>query len=138
MLGIVTLPLLGVYNASKWAVEGITETLAQEVKQFGINVSLIEPNGYATDWGGASAVQSKPLEIYNGVREAFAEAGSQEGFFGDPDATSEAVLKLVDAQNPPLRLFLGKHTLPWAKNVYEERLATWQEWDEVAVAAHGA
>jgi NAD(P)-dependent dehydrogenase (short-subunit alcohol dehydrogenase family) len=138
VLGIVTLPLLGVYNASKWAVEGITETLAQEVKQFGINVSLIEPNGYATDWGGASAVQSKPLEIYNGVREAFAEAGSQEGFFGDPDATSEAVLKLVDAQNPPLRLFLGKHTLPWAKNVYEERLATWQEWDEVAVAAHGA
>jgi len=137
VLGVVTLPLLGVYNASKFAVEGISETLSQEVKQFGINVTLVEPNGYATDWGGASAVQSQPLEIYDGVRESFAAAGAAEGFFGDPAATSEAVLKLVDSTNPPLRLFLGKHTLPWVKNVYEERLATWEEWNEVAVAAHG-
>ena len=137
VLGVVTLPLLGLYNASKFAVEAISETLAGEVKQFGINVTLIEPNGFSTDWGGASAVQSQPLEIYDGVRAAFAEAGAQEGFFGDPAATPDAVLRLVDAPNPPLRLFLGKHTLPWVKNVYQERLDTWQEWDEVAVAAHG-
>ncbi|MFP9097859.1 SDR family NAD(P)-dependent oxidoreductase [Flavobacterium sp. RHBU_24] len=137
VLGVVTLPLLGVYNASKFAVEGISETLAAEVKQFGINVSLIEPNGYSTDWSGASATQSQPLEIYNGLRTAFAESGSQEGFWGDPEATSEAVLKLVDAENPPLRLFLGKHTLPWAKQVYADRIAEWEAWDDVAVAAHG-
>jgi len=138
VLGIVTLPLLGIYNASKWAVEGISESLAQEVKQFGINVSLVEPNGYATDWSGASAAQSQPMEVYSGVRQAFTEAGSQEGFYGDPEATADAVLKLVDAETPPLRLFLGKHTLPWAKQVYEGRIAEWEAWNEVAVAAHGA
>lgn len=137
VLGVVTMPLLGVYNASKFAVEGISETLSQEVKQFGINVTLVEPNGYSTDWAGASAAQSQPLEIYNGLREDFAAAGAAEDFFGDPAATSSAVLQLVDSENPPLRLFLGKHTLPWVKSVYEERLSTWQQWDEVAVAAHG-
>jgi NAD(P)-dependent dehydrogenase (short-subunit alcohol dehydrogenase family) len=138
VLGIVTLPLLGIYNASKWAVEGLSESLAQEVKQFGINVSLIEPNGYSTDWSGASAAQSQPIEAYDGLRTTFNESASQEGFWGNPAATSEAVLKLVDAQNPPLRLFLGKHTLPWAKEVYEGRIAEWDAWNDVAVAAHGA
>jgi len=137
VLGIVTLPLLGIYNASKFAVEGLSESLAQEVKGFGINISLIEPNGFATDWAGASAAQSEPIPAYNDVRNAFNEANAQEGVFGDPAATSEAVLKLVDSKNPPLRLFLGKHTLPWAKNVYAERIAEWEEWNEVAVAAHG-
>lgn len=138
VLGIVTLPLLGIYNASKWAVEGLSESLAQEVKQFGINVSLIEPNGYSTDWSGASAAQSQPIEAYDGLRATFNESASQEGFWGNPTATSEAVLKLVDAQNPPLRLFLGKHTLPWVKEVYEGRIAEWDAWNDVAVAAHGA
>ena len=137
ILGIATLPLLGLYNASKWAVEGISESLSQEVKQFGINVSLIEPNGFATDWAGASAAHSEPIDVYEGLRTSFNEANQQEGFFGDPEATSEAVLKLVDAENPPLRLFLGKHALPWAKQVYEGRIAEWEAWDEVAVAAHG-
>jgi len=137
ILGIVTLPLLGLYNASKFAVEGLSETLAQEVKGFGINISLIEPNGFATDWAGASATQSEHIAAYNDVRNAFNEANAQEGVFGDPAATSEAVLKLVDSKNPPLRLFLGKHTLPWAKNVYIERIAEWEEWNEVALAAHG-
>jgi len=137
VLGITTLPLLGLYNASKFAVEGLSETLAQEVKQFGINISLVEPNGFTTDWAGASAVQSEPLEVYQGIRNAFNEANSQEGAFGDPSATAEAVLKLVDSKNPPLRLFLGKHALPWAKSVYQERIAGWEEWNDVAVAAHG-
>lgn len=138
LLGIVTVPLLGIYNASKWAVEAISESLAQEVKQFGINVSLIEPNGYSTDWGGASAVQSEPIAAYDNHRKSFGETSSQEGFFGDPAATTDAVLKLVDAENPPLRLFLGKHTLPWAKQVYADRIAEWEAWNDVTVAAHGA
>jgi NAD(P)-dependent dehydrogenase (short-subunit alcohol dehydrogenase family) len=137
VLGITTLPLLGIYNASKWAVEGISESLAQEVKQFGINVSLVEPNGFATDWAGASAAQSAPIEVYDGLRQSFNESSNQEGFFGDPAATSDAVLKLVDAQNPPLRLFLGKQAFPWAKQVYADRVAEWETWNEVAVAAHG-
>ncbi|MEL1244831.1 SDR family oxidoreductase [Flavobacterium sp. DGU11] len=137
VLGVVTLPVLGIYNASKFAVEGLTETLASEVKDFGIKVTLVEPNGFATDWAGASAVQSQPISAYDGVKAAFQEGMSDTDIFGQPEATTGAILKLTDAQNPPLRLFLGKVALPWVKQVYADRLATWEEWNEVAVAAHG-
>jgi NAD(P)-dependent dehydrogenase (short-subunit alcohol dehydrogenase family) len=136
VLGVATLPILGLYNASKFAVEGLSETLAGEVKGFGINVSLIEPNGFSTDWAGASAINSKPMEIYDPIRAAF-QAGLTEDSFGIPEATSDAVLKLVDSANPPLRLFLGKVALPWVKQVYAGRLAEWAEWSDVATAAHG-
>lgn len=136
VLGVVTLPVLGVYNASKFAVEGLSETLATEVKDFGINITLVEPNGFATDWAGASAAQTQQLDVYNDVKAAF-QAGLTDEIFGVPEATAGAILKLVDAANPPLRLFLGKVALPWVKQVYEQRLATWEEWDEVAAAAHG-
>src|SRR5882757_1759370 len=106
-LGHVTLPLLGLYNASKFAVEGLSETLASEVKGFGINVSLIEPNGFTTDWSGASAAHTQSMPQYDALKVAFAE-GSTPDYFGAPEATSAAVLKLVDTANPPLRLFLGK------------------------------
>lgn len=136
VLGLATLPVLGIYNASKFAVEGLTETLATEVKDFGIKVTLVEPNGFATDWAGASASQAQPMEEYAPVRAAF-QAGVTDDAFGVPEATTDAILKLVDSVNPPLRLFLGKVALPWVKQVYAQRLATWEEWDDVAVAAHG-
>jgi len=136
VLGIASLPVLGLYNASKWAVEGLSETLATEVKGFGINVSLIEPNGFSTDWFGPSATRSKEMKEYDGVKAAFKE-GLTDDAFGSPEATAEAVLKLVDSSHPPLRLFLGKVAYPWVKQVYAERLATWDEWKEVAEKAHG-
>jgi NAD(P)-dependent dehydrogenase (short-subunit alcohol dehydrogenase family) len=135
-LGLVTLPVLGLYNASKFAVEGLTETLATEVKGFGINVTLVEPNGYATDWSGASAIQTQPMKEYQPVKDAFAESAAGD-IWGVPKATVDAVLKLVDDPNPPLRLFLGKMALPWTKQVYTDRLATWEDWSEVSTAAHG-
>lgn len=136
VLGVATLPTLGIYNASKWAVEGISETLAAEVKGFGINVTLIEPNGFSTDWAGASAAHSEAIPAYDGVKAAF-QAGLTEESFGIPEATAEAVLKLVDAENPPLRLLLGKVGLPWVKQVYSSRLAEWEAWNDVSVKAHG-
>jgi NAD(P)-dependent dehydrogenase (short-subunit alcohol dehydrogenase family) len=136
VLGITTLPVLGLYNASKWAVEGLSETLATEVKDFGIKISLIEPNGFATDWAGPSASQTKPMKEYDAVKAAF-QAGLTDDIFGIPEATSDAVLKLVDSGNPPLRLFLGKMALPWAKQVYADRLSTWEAWGDVSSAAHG-
>lgn len=136
VLGITTLPVLGLYNASKFAVEGLSETLATEVKGFGINVTLIEPNGFATDWAGASAVNTTQLDVYDDVRAAF-QAGLTDDIFGVPEATAAAVLKLVDSEQPPLRLFLGKVALPWAGQVYQDRLTTWNEWADVASAAHG-
>lgn len=135
-LGHVALPVLGLYNASKFAVEGLSETLAIEVKGFGIKVSLIEPNGFTTDWGGASAAHTQSMPEYDAVKAAFAE-GATPDFFGVPEATAEAVLKLVDAENPPLRLFLGKVAFPYVKQVYADRIATWEAWQDVAVAAHG-
>lgn len=136
VLGITTLPVLGLYNASKFAVEGLSETLASEVKNFGIHVTLVEPNGFATDWGGASAEHTTSMPEYDSVRQAF-QAGLTDDIFGVPESTVPAILKLVDTAKPPLRLFLGKVALPWVKQVYQDRLATWEEWQDVAVAAHG-
>src|ERR1700744_6095402 len=98
VLGLITLPVLGLYNASKFAVEGLSETLANEVKGFGINVSLIEPNGFATDWSGASAAQTAAMPEYDGVRAAF-QAGISDDSWGVPEATTDAVLKLIDSEN---------------------------------------
>jgi NAD(P)-dependent dehydrogenase (short-subunit alcohol dehydrogenase family) len=128
--------VLGLYNASKFAVEGLSETLAAEVKGFGIKVSLIEPNGFNTDWAGASAFHTQSMPEYDQVKADF-QAGITDDAFGKPDATTNAVLKLVDSENPPLRLFLGKVAYPWVKQVYESRHAEWEQWNEVAVAAHG-
>ena len=135
-LGLVTLPILGLYNASKFAVEGFSETLASEVKHLGIHVSLIEPNGYATEWSGASAVQTEPIDAYSPVKEAFFQ-GATPDIYGKPEATVDAVIKLVDAQNPPLRLLLGKVAYPAVTSVYEERLSSFKQWKEVSDQAHG-
>jgi NAD(P)-dependent dehydrogenase (short-subunit alcohol dehydrogenase family) len=136
VLGVATLPVLGIYNASKFAVEGLSETLAAEVKDFGIKVSLIEPNGFSTDWAGASSSHSESIAVYDQVKAGL-QAALVEESIGIPEATTDAVLKLVDAENPPLRLFLGKVALPWVKQVYADRIATWEEWADVADAAHG-
>jgi NAD(P)-dependent dehydrogenase (short-subunit alcohol dehydrogenase family) len=135
-LGLVTLPILGLYNASKFAVEGLSDTLAAEVKGFGINVTLVEPNGFATDWAGASSINTTPMPEYDGVRAAF-QAGVTDDAFGVPEATAPAVLKLIDSENPPLRLFLGKVAYPWVKQTYEARFAEWDVWKDVSSAAHG-
>ena len=136
VLGVATLPTMGIYNASKFAVEGLSETLAAEVKNFGIHVTLVEPNGFATNFFSDSSVHATPIKAYDGVKEAF-KSGLTDDSFGKPEATTEAILKLVDSSNPPLRLFLGKVALPWVKQVYTQRLAEWESWDEVAVKAHG-
>jgi NAD(P)-dependent dehydrogenase (short-subunit alcohol dehydrogenase family) len=135
-LGLATAPTLGMYNASKWAVEGLSETLATEVKDFGIKVTIVEPNGFETEWGGASASWATPIKEYDPIKEA-ARAAMTGDLFGVPDATVDAIFTVVDAPQPPLRLFLGKVGFPWVKQVYEDRLATWEKWQPVSVAAHG-
>ena len=114
----------------------MTETLAAEVKGFGIKVSLIEPNGFSTDWAGASAFHTEGMPEYDKIKADF-RAGLTDDAFGKPEATTDAVLKLVDSENPPLRLFLGKMAYPWVKQVYDGRYAEWDQWDDVAAAAHG-
>jgi len=137
-LGIYSFPTVGIYSASKFAVEGLSDALAQEVKGFGIYVTLVEPNGFATDFNNSS-VQSNPIAAYDDMKAklyALPEFSAADAY-GDPKATSEAILKLVDAPNPPLRLFLGKKALPLAQYIYADRLNTWESWKDVSVKAHG-
>ncbi|BAV08337.1 NADP-dependent 3-hydroxy acid dehydrogenase YdfG [Filimonas lacunae] len=138
VLGVWSLPILGMYNASKFAVEGLSEALAHEVKGFGIHVTLVEPNGYKTEFGGGSAVRSNPIAAYDGVREQlFRTEGMPAEEYGNPEATIPALLQLIDAQNPPLRLFLGNLGLRKTKEEFAGKIAEWELWNDVAVAAHG-
>ena len=134
-LGIVPAPLIGFYSATKAAVEALHETMAQEVESFGIKVTLVEPGAYATEFG-KSAQRAEGMPAYESFRnKVMAALNNLER--GDPSATPDAILKLVDAENPPLRLALGSTLLPTARKVYAERLATWEAWQEVSNAAQG-
>ncbi|MCD9017146.1 SDR family NAD(P)-dependent oxidoreductase [Parachryseolinea silvisoli] len=135
-LGLVAFPTLGIYSASKFAVEAISESLATEVAGFGIKVTLVEPNGYLTEFSTSSGSQSKSLALYDGVRAVLNESNKPEDW-GVPEATAEAMLKLIDADNPPLRLILGRAGFQWVKYTYAERMKTWESWQDVSVAAHG-
>jgi NAD(P)-dependent dehydrogenase (short-subunit alcohol dehydrogenase family) len=136
--GISAFPNIGIYNASKWALEAFSQSLAQEVAGFGIKVTVIEPAGYSTDWSGSSAKRARPLPVYDEFRVE-AEKGRQARVAnpGDPVATRQAVLKIVDSDNPPLRIFFGASPLAIATKDYEARLATWREWQPVSVEAQG-
>lgn len=133
ILGLATLPTMGLYNASKFALEGLSETLATEVKQFGINVTLVEPNGFASDiWHTGISSESNP--VYDGLRKVVSES---ENDFGKVEATAPAIIKIVESKNPPLRLLLGRVALPFVKSSYEKKLTSWEQWNDVSVAAHG-
>lgn len=135
--GITAFPTVGAYHASKWALEGFSQALSQEVADFGIKVTLIEPGGYSTDWAGPSSKHSDENPAYSGVRDARnrSRAGTPPG---DPKATRAAILKVVDADEPPLRIFFGKVPLGVATADYESRLATWNEWQPISVEAQGS
>ena len=130
--GVVTFPQFGAYHAAKWALEGLSQTLAQEVAGFGVRVTLVEPGPYATDFGGGGLRESDPLPAYDGVR-----AGLTTDFApGTPAATRAAILRLVDSDDPPLRLHLGRG-IPAIEEEYAQRLVTWRSWQDVAEAAYG-
>jgi NADP-dependent 3-hydroxy acid dehydrogenase YdfG len=134
-LGHVTLPVIGYYCSSKWAFEAIHESLAEEVKQFGIKVTIVEPGAYATEFGSQESLKfASGLDIYTDFKAKFVDSlKTMER--GDPDATPEALFKMVDTEHPPLRFFLGSHNLPWVRKAYGDRLATWEAWADVSNAA---
>jgi NAD(P)-dependent dehydrogenase (short-subunit alcohol dehydrogenase family) len=132
--GVSAFPTVGLYHASKWGLEGLNQALAQEVAGFGIKVTLIEPAGYATDWGGKSAMRAEEIDAYAPVREQRKQM-SQARKVGDPKATADAILQLVDSNHPPLRFLLGSVGLPLIKKDYESRIAEWDAWNEVSSKA---
>ncbi|MEO9175186.1 MAG: SDR family oxidoreductase [Gaiellales bacterium] len=134
--GISAFPGIGMYHASKWALEGFSQALAGEVAGFGIHVTVIEPGGFSTDWGGPSAVHSEQIAAYDDLRAAREQMRSSNTP-GDPTATRAAILKVVDADEPPLRIFFGRAPLGIATKDYESRLALWNEWQPVSIEAQG-
>ena len=136
--GIVAFPNVGIYHASKWALEGFSQSLAQEVAPFGVHVTLIEPAGFSTDWSGSSSRTAEALPAYADLHaENERVRKTRWAAPGDPKASAAAVLKVVDADEPPLRVFFGDAPLGLAKADYEQRLRTWEEWQPVAELAQG-
>jgi NAD(P)-dependent dehydrogenase (short-subunit alcohol dehydrogenase family) len=135
--GVTAFAGIGLYHASKWGLEAFSQSLSLEVAPFGIAVTLVEPQGYSTDWGGPSAIQADPMPKYDPVREDRAKRAASLKSPGDPDATGPAILKLVDAEQPPLRCFFGADAFNMVRPDYERRISTWEEWDWLAQEAHG-
>ena len=133
--GVFTLPGLGLYHASKFGLEGFTASLAAEVEGFGIKVTLVEPAGYATDWAGPSAVHAERSPAYEGFRAAMHRPAAVRG---EPAATRRAILEVVDAEQPPLRIFFGTGPLEVIKKEYAARIDEWERWDTLSRAAFGA
>ena len=100
-------------------------------------MTIIEPGAYATEFGGPSSSKSAGgLDIYAGLKSKIFE-GLKTMKRGDPKATPDALFKIVDAQDPPLRLFLGSHNLPSVRAARADRMAIWEAWDSVANSAQG-
>ena len=136
--GISAFPDIGIYNGSTWALEGLSQALAREVAGFGITVTVVEPAGYSTDRGGASARHAAENPAYDALRvQAAEQRARRQATPGDPTAARGALLQLVDAEEPPLRVFLGDGPLAVATRDDESRLATWREREQSSVAAHG-
>ncbi|KRC64895.1 short-chain dehydrogenase [Aeromicrobium sp. Root236] len=136
--GISAFPLVGIYHASKWALEGFSQALAQEVADFGIKVTLVEPGGFSTDWAGDSARRSQPDPAYDDLRARTMQQRAQRNATpGDPNASAAAILEVVDADEPPLRVFFGAAPLEIAKADYARRLETWETWNHVSLLAQG-
>lgn len=136
--GITAFANVGIYHASKWALEGFSQALAFEVAPFGIHVTLVEPTSYDTDWPGSSSRSAERLPAYADVHAAVdAERQRRWAAPGDPKASAAALMKVVDAEQPPLRVFFGAAPLQIARSDYENRLRTWEEWQPVSVLAQG-
>lgn len=135
--GVNAFPLLGMYSASKWATEGLSQSLAQEVKPMGIYVTLVEPVGYSTDWAGPSANTAKKMTAYDALRKARKDRPSKSNSHpGDPEATGPVMLKLVDMDEPPLRIFFGDWANEMIHAEYDKRLAEWDKYNSLSVKAH--
>ena len=128
----------GIYHASKWALEGFSESLAQEVAPFGIGVTIVEPGPFRTDWNGDSMTRATPMPAYDDILSARREAMSgalARTQIGDPRRAGQALLAVLNSEKPPLRLLLGAFAADHAPAVYASRLAEWSAWDAVARSA---
>jgi NAD(P)-dependent dehydrogenase (short-subunit alcohol dehydrogenase family) len=131
-------PGLSGYNAAKFAVEGLSEALAQEIKPLGLKLTIVEPGGFRTDWAGASMAFAKPMKAYAPVMDAIRGFMEQHTGHeaGDPRKAGLALIKLVEMEQPPLRLPLGKDAILFLRNSYQTNSDELQRWAEVAASTN--
>ncbi|MFF4892294.1 SDR family oxidoreductase [Micromonospora chersina] len=130
-------PSTGMYSASKFALEGMSEALAMEAAAFGVKVSIIQPGGYWTDLY-SSVASTKPMEAYGPLRAELERQWAEGSIDSDPRLAAEALLKLVDSDDPPLRLLLGSMVYDLAFDISRRRMDTWAGWEQVSRAAEHA
>ncbi|GAB3576716.1 SDR family NAD(P)-dependent oxidoreductase [Amycolatopsis endophytica] len=130
-------PMTGLYSASKFALEGMSEALAAEAVGFGVKVTIVQPGGYWTDLYSSPAMTT-PLEDYTPLREEMERMWAGGSVDSDPALAAEAVLKLVDDPDPPRRLLLGSMVYDLARDLTRQRLDDWARWEEVSRAAEHA
>lgn len=136
--GLRSFPGVGFYNATKYAVDGLSESLSKEVAPLGIKVTIVAPSGFRTDWAGRSANESKKtIEDYASTAgknrsDIRAISGHQAG---DPVRAAKAMIQVVEAENPPLRLLLGAAALKGARIKLEELKNDFDTWAEVTEGA---
>lgn len=129
--GVRGAPAVGYYNATKFALEGLSEALAQELSPLGIKVLIVEPSGFRTDWAGRSANETqRPIADYDStagarMRQIRASSGNQAG---DPTRAVAAIVRAVEAAEPPLRLMLGKAALAGGRAKIEALRADFEAW----------
>ena len=136
--GLVSFAATGFYHATKYAVEGLSESLALEVAPLGIKVTIVEPGPFRTDWAGRSIKQSATrIEDYEGTagerrRQTEARSGNQPG---DPVRGAEAIIAAVEAADPPLRLVLGKPALDIARGKIAALKQDFDAWEATTLGA---
>jgi len=138
MGGVVGGPGVGYYNATKFAVEGLSEALSKEAAPLGIKVLIVEPGPFRTDWAGRSLKTPKhPIEAYAATAHARREAirGYSGNQPGDPVRGAEAIIKTVESANPPLRLVLGAPALGLIRTKLDEMRKEIDAHEAVALAA---
>ncbi|QBD80222.1 SDR family NAD(P)-dependent oxidoreductase [Ktedonosporobacter rubrisoli] len=122
------------YAASKFALEGWSEALSKELAPFGIKVTIIEPGGFRTEWAGRSMVKATPLAIYDEVmseRRANTEKvnGKQPG---DPARAAQAIIAVVEAEQPPMRLPLGTDSASVIRQHLQQQLNELDRWESLS------
>ena len=132
-LGIVGLPVFGIYGATKHAVEGFSEALAQEVAGFGIKVTIVEPGSFKTDFASRSLILIKPTPAYSPVHDALSRAW-RDSPAGDPTKAAQAMIQVVEAENPPLRLVLGADALGMIRQKFNSVLTEQMQWEDVSLS----
>jgi NAD(P)-dependent dehydrogenase (short-subunit alcohol dehydrogenase family) len=134
--GVAAFPMIGLYCASKWALEGLSESLAQEVAEFGIRVTMVEPGAMRTDWPRHSMARAeRPLDAYKAALEERLGAMSDEYDRrqpGDPRRAAEALLTIVDADEPPLRLLMGNGAFDLVISHQRAALDEWRDWERLS------